>query len=387
MNKKFSFLEVITVSVAHFVHDVYTSFLAPILPLLIDKLDISLKMAGMLSVVRGIPSLLNPFFGLIADKVCIKYFIIIAPSISAITMSLLGVAPNYITLLLLLFITGIGSSLFHVPGPVMVKQVSGNKRGLGMSFFMLGGELSRSAGPIIILSAVSAWGLEKSYRLIPIGIGISILLYFATKNIKIEDHKKRSKDDQNIKSSFLQFLPTLRTIIGINFFRALIKSSLTLYLTTYLTHIGTSLFNAGIALSVFQFAGAVGTFLSGHFSDKIGRKYMLLILSIAVPPLAFCFLHFQGLIKIFFLVLLGLFVFGSTPVFLALVHDTKSNRPSFINGLYMGSNFVISSIAVMIIGALGDYVGLDKTFHIAAGLSAFSIPFAFMVKNRVSKDE
>jgi len=298
MKKIFSFFSVITISITHFVHDIYTSFLAPLLPLLIEKFDISLKMASLLSIVRNIPSLLNPLFGLMADKVSLRYFIIIAPSISAITMSLLGSAPNYSILLLLLFITGIGSALFHVSAPVMIKQVSGEKRGLGMSFF-----------------------------------------------------------------------------------RSIIKSSLTLYLPTYLTKSGSSLMSAGIALSIFQFSGATGTFLSGHFSDKIGRKNMLLLLSIMVPPLSFGFLLTSGIIKMLFLIALGLFIFGSTPVFLALVHDQKSSRPSFINGLYMAANFIVSSLSVLIIGTLGDTFGLKKTFLLAASLSILSIPFAMMVKN------
>jgi FSR family fosmidomycin resistance protein-like MFS transporter len=252
-----------------------------------------------------------------------------------------------------------------------------------MSFFMLGGELSRSAGPIIILSAISAWGLNKTYRLIPFGIGMSILLYFATKNISLHlDNIQDEKKEINLKKEFYNFLPTLGIIMGIGFFRAIIRSSLTLYLPTYLTKNGLSLLNAGFYLSAFQFSGAIGTFLAGHFSDKIGRKNTLLLLSIAVPPLSFIFLMTSGILQLFALVTLGLFIFGATPVFLALVHDAKSQRPSFVNGLYMGSSFITGSIAVMIVGTLGDKIGLNETFLIAAGLSVFSIPFALMVKNR-----
>ena len=60
MKKTFQTGKVITVSFGHLVHDTYSAFLAPMLPLLIAKLGISLSMAGLLDVTRKIPSLFTP---------------------------------------------------------------------------------------------------------------------------------------------------------------------------------------------------------------------------------------------------------------------------------------------------------------------------------------
>ena len=59
-SEKFQIGNVITISTAHLVHDVYSSFLAPLLPLLIEKLSISYTMAGILTIIQRIPSLFNP---------------------------------------------------------------------------------------------------------------------------------------------------------------------------------------------------------------------------------------------------------------------------------------------------------------------------------------
>ncbi len=151
-NSRFS--KVLTISLAHLVHDVPTSFLAPILPLLMDKFGLSLMMAGMLDVYRRIPSLANPFLGLLADRICIRWFIILMPGITAALMSLLGIAPSYAFLTVLLLLSGVSSAIFHVTSPVMMRHVSTGRIGRGMSFYMLGGELARTLGPLIILGAV-----------------------------------------------------------------------------------------------------------------------------------------------------------------------------------------------------------------------------------------
>ncbi len=50
-----------------------------------------------------------------ADRIALRYLVIITPAITAISMSLLGLAPNAPVLGILLFVMGFSSMLFHVP--------------------------------------------------------------------------------------------------------------------------------------------------------------------------------------------------------------------------------------------------------------------------------
>jgi FSR family fosmidomycin resistance protein-like MFS transporter len=43
--------QVLTIVSGHFIHDVYTAFVAPLLPLIIEKLFISLTLAGSLTAL------------------------------------------------------------------------------------------------------------------------------------------------------------------------------------------------------------------------------------------------------------------------------------------------------------------------------------------------
>ena len=381
MKKKFESKNVITVSMAHLIHDTYSAFLAPILPLLISKFGITVLMAGLLDIVRKIPALANPFIGLMADRMSVRYFVILAPAVTSVAMSLLGIAPSYVFIVILVFMAGIGSTIFHVPAPVMIKHVSHNQIGKGMSYYMLGGELARTLGPLIILGAISLWGLEGTYRLIPLGIIASIILYFRLRKIEISQDFKKKKEI-SARKTFNNLIPFFITIAGIMFFRAAMKSALTIYLPTYLTAKGSSIWVAGISLSILQFAGAGGTFLAGIISDKIGRKNSLLIISIANPILMFLFIYLHGIWTIPVLVVTGLFLFGSGPVILALVHDLDSEHMSFINGVYMTINFIFSSVMVLGVGYFADTIGLDFTYKICAWLALGSIPFVLTIKNK-----
>ena len=380
--KKFQFGNVLIVSFAHLSHDIYSSFLAPLLPLLILKLGISLSMAGFLDIVRKLPSLFNPLIGLMADRISVRYFIILTPAITGIAMSLLGTAPSYPILLILLFVAGISNTLFHVPSPVMIKHVSADQVGKGMSYYMLGGELARTLGPLLITAAISWWGLEGSWRVMPLGIIASIILYVKLKHISIHRDFQKKKKEFGARETFIKLIPFFMVILGITIFRAAMKLALTLYLPTFLTQQGNSLWLAGISLAVLQFSGAIGTFFAGPISDKFGRKNILLITSIINPILMWIFISLNGSFMIPLLFVMGFFLFASGPVLLALVQDTDSEHPAFVNGIYMTISFGVSSLMVLLIGFLGDSFGLVMTYKICAIISVASIPFILMLKNK-----
>ena len=371
---------VILIALAHLIHDIYSSFLAPVLPLLIEKLNISLFLSGMLSVVQRIPSLFNPLIGIMAEKLRVRYFVIFAPAVTTIAMGLIGVAPLYIILVILLFVSGISSTLFHVPAPVMVKKISGERTGMGMSFFMLGGELARTLGPLVVVAAVEQWGLDGTLRLIPFGILASFILWLKLRKISISEEIKT--ESPNYPAIFRRFLPVFLTLAGITFFRGAMKASLTLYLPVYLTGKGMELWGAGISLSILQLAGAAGTFLSGSISDRIGRRPTLLIVSVLSPILMLLFINSSGIFSVILLILMGTFLVAPQSVNLAVIHDLNTKHLPFVNGVYMMINFFITSIMTLGVGALSDQIGMNKTYLIAALLAFPAIIFALMVPEK-----
>ncbi len=371
--KKFKRGDVYVISFAHLSHDIFSSFLAPILPLLIAKLGISLSLASFFDIARKIPSFFNPLLGLMAERRDVKYFVILTPAITATAMGLLGVVNSYILALLLLFIAGISATLFHIPSPTMIKNASGNQTGKGMSYFMVGGESARTIGPLVITGAISLWGFEGIYRLIPFGIAASIFLYFKLKNFEVEDFKAKKIEKGDTKK-ILKQLSSFFIIIGSYLlFNAGTKSAITLYLPVFLVKHNISIYEAGISLSVLQFFGIAGTFFSGRFSDKIGRKSVLFISAFGTTISMIFFILFYKIGLFFILPFLGFFLFMPGPVMLSTVQDTNTKKPTFVNSIYMGINFGISSIVVFFVGFFADHFGLEKVYEICTVFTFLSI--------------
>jgi len=377
---------VASVAAAHTLHDVYSSFFAPLLPLLTEKLGFTYTMAGILSMVQKLPSLLNPLIGIIADRLVIRSAIVAAPVVTIFAMSLLGLAPSVALLGVLLFTCGISGAVFHVTTPVLMRQVSGNQIGRGMSYFMFGGEMARTLGPLLITAAVSWWGLEGTWRLIPFGLLASLVLFFNLRTID-KAHLKRfqKKSKPHLSQSIKEITPFFALVAPILLFRGFSKTALTLFLPTYMVAGGASIKTAALALAFLELAGAIGALVAGSLSDRLGRKTVLLVIMVLTPLLMFLFTLATGPLQWILLGAMGLIFFASTPVFMAMIHDLNSDRPAFANGLFMTVSFAVGSIVALLVGVLADRYGFIKTYQITAALSLCAIPFTFFINDQSQK--
>ncbi|MBN2432725.1 MAG: MFS transporter [Acidobacteria bacterium] len=381
------FFRVLIVSLGHLVHDVYTSFLAPLLPLLIERFQLSFTSAGFLSFLLRVPALFNPLIGSVAERVNLKILVIISPTLTAVGMCLLGVVPDFALVVVLILLTGVSSSFFHVPTPVLLNRLAGRHIGLAMSFFQIGGESARTVGPLVAMAAVAAWTLEGLYRLIPLALVMSAGFYWVLRDIPPVPPRAAHRVAGAILSTLRQDRRLFITLTGIMFGRALSAGTLAAFLPTFLTEQGESLWFAGVSLSIVQAAAMVGVLITGTLSDRIGCRRLLVVLSVAAPLTMVFFLLSGESMLIVSLILLGLFAFSAVPVLLAVIQRRGFDYPVIANGIYMTLNFLMSSTIVVLAGKLSDMVGMATTFTWFAVASVVSVPFALLLPESRTRPE
>ncbi|MFC1868118.1 MFS transporter [Thermodesulfobacteriota bacterium] len=374
--KDFQIIGILLLSMCHFIHDVYSSFLFPLMPLLIEKHSLSLTRAGFLSTVMQVPSLLNPAIGVWADRRSMRWFIILAPSLTAVPMSLIGIAPNYGVLLILLFATGISVSLFHVPSPVIIARLSGNYKGRGMSYFMTGGELARTVGPLAAVGGVSLLGLGGYYPIMVFGLASSFWLYLKLKGLRISDQNNLPV---SLKGTWKEIRHILLPLVGILFARGFMHAAITAFLPTFIELQSGNLWLAGISLTLVEGAGVVGILTAGSMSDRLGRRRVLLFSLISAPIMLLGFIGLNGWLGFAALIVTGFTLLSATPVMLALVQENSTSSPAAANGIFMMASFMARSSVVVIVGFLGDIFGLEVAYIFSAVLGLMGVPFIMML--------
>ncbi len=381
---KFRVGEVLTITGGHFIHDIFTSFLAPLLPLIIQKLSLSLTLAGALAAFQQLPSLINPLLGMLADRGSLRWFVILTPTVTATAMSLIGVAPTYTALTILLLVAGLSTAIWHTPTPAMTARVSGRQMGLGMSLFMLGGTLAYTIGPLLAVAAVSWWGLDGIWRLIPLGVAASAMLYWRTRDIAGMRSARRANGSW--AESWRKLRRVLLPLAGIIVTRGFMVAALSTFLPTFLSSEGANLLQAGGAFSIVEMAGAAGSLTSGIVSDRLGRRRVLTLILWASPMSLLLFLAAPRWATVPMLLVVGFTVFSANPVMMALVQEYGRDHPATANGLYMALVFASQSLIIVLVGAIADQWGLRMTFYGCALLSFAGLPFVRLLPKKPSAD-
>src|SRR6476619_569381 len=100
---------VLLMASTHFMVDGYGNIYAPLLPLLIPKLHLTLAAAGTLTMLYQLAaSVAQVGFGHLADRWRPRTLVMVGPVVAITILSLVGIAPNTAVLAAVLIVGGLG---------------------------------------------------------------------------------------------------------------------------------------------------------------------------------------------------------------------------------------------------------------------------------------
>jgi len=142
---------IFALTLVHFIGDFYNSFISPLSPLFVDKLNLSLTQVGIIAgMSRLLAFIVQPSVGYLADRYQTRWFILGGVLMAVVFIPLSGITPTYALLLPCIAVGSIGSAMYHPSLTGMVPVYAGRNAGLSMSIFNTGGTLSFAVGPLFI---------------------------------------------------------------------------------------------------------------------------------------------------------------------------------------------------------------------------------------------
>lgn len=379
------FTKAMYLAVGHFVIDLYAAFLPPFLPLLIDKFQISFTSASLLAAVLSLSaSMTQPVFGFLFDRLAGWKMIIWGPVVAGLSLSILGLAPHYSVLILLLILGGLGLSSFHPEAAALTTSFSGQRRTWGMSIFMLGGNLGYSLGPFLILLVVIHLGLKWSLLASLPAIGTAWVLYrYARLGDKVPKvHPIPNTSTESSNSRVLGF--------SVLFSVVMLRVTTVLSLVTFLPVVqklrGFSLMAAGSSMTVFMACGALGGLIGGYVADRKGRKKIILASFVLALPVLSAFLYWKGPMSLLTLALLGFLLYMSEPSCIVLAQEMVPQQARIASGFIMGMAWGLAGAGVLGIGVLADLFGIEWALRFLLLLPAGSLIFSFFLPSEVRKN-
>ena len=371
------------VSTAHFFNDIYMGFLTPLFPIVMDRFGLSLSLVGTISMVAALASALSqPLFGMLFDRYGISASLYLAPLLTGILISCLGIAGSFPLFLVLLFLGCLGSAAFHPKGASVTPSLSGRHPEIGMAVFSAGGNLGFAAGPAVIAFFISVWGFHATPVLALPAAGVAFVLFLLLPTRELE---KRTRTETRVTWRMLFSdrgeLAVLMRLVFINFALQVAVRAMQTFLPVYMAGLRMPVTGIGITFTVMLALGALISVFVSSFSRRTGKRALILASTTASIPLSVAgFLLMPSLLGSVCAVLGGMVLTFSNPLLILSAQRHSGGSPAMASSLIMGISWGLAGLIMVPLGALGEAIGIEGTlavgsiFPLVAVVSCLRLP-------------
>ncbi|MET1032097.1 MFS transporter [Domibacillus tundrae] len=352
------------ISLGHFLNDCMQSVVPALFPILKKSMNLNYTQMGWIAFALNMTSsLLQPVFGVIADKRPSPFLLPIAMCLSMIGMVGLAVAPNFYFVIGSALFVGLGSAIFHPEGSRVAYMAAGRKRGLAQSIYQVGGNTGQSMAPLFTAFVFIGLGqLGSLWFVLLAGLGV-VVLYSVSKWYKSEiAESKRMKKKQASGTLQLnkEIIFAIALLIFLVFARSWYGAGILNYFQFYVIEkFGLSIKSAQLYVFLFMIMGVFGTFFGGPLADRFGKRNILLFSMVGSVPFTLLLPHVPIAFAAPLLILIGFILQSSFSVTVVYAQELLPGKIGLVSGLIVGLAFGMGALGAVIFGKLADVYSLQ----------------------------
>jgi MFS family permease len=352
-----------------------TALPVPLLPYIRDAFALDYTRAGFIisafGVVYGVCQLPA---GWLADRIGSRILLTTGVVGVGATGLLVGLAPNYIVLLVGMMLMGVLGGGYHPASASMISAVTEPEaRGQALGFHLVGGSLSYFLAPLIAAGIAVVWGWRGPFIAMAIpSIGIGIILHIVMGK-RITSQEKVDRETRILTEAPVApgYRRRVITVIVLSSLTMAVAMSVVSFLPLFLVDaFGTSKETAAAAISlVYAMAFWAGP-LAGYLSGRLGHLAMIIATS-AVTGIVIYLLNVvsYGFGTVVVLVLIGTATAFSTIVTQVYILDwTPAEKRSTALGFYFFGSMEGTGVLTPLLGYSIDHFGFQTS--ITAGSAA-----------------
>ena len=369
-------------TLGHFCVDSYATLLAPVLPLVNQRLGLSLTYAGLLGTIGSLVNVSQPLLGIWADLMKRRYLVLAGLGLAALFHPMLGIAPTYWTLILVLVLGSFGVAAFHPQVFSLAGELSGDRRPFGLSLFIFGGTMGLGLTPFWMPRFVTNFGLESLPFVTLPGLLALILIY---RFVPLDAPPAPASTQANpIPALSTKALPlVLITLVVI--LRSVTSVGFGFYLAVLGTEQGLSLVASGGMLGLYNIAGVLGGLTAGYLAERLNAKPLVWGSILLAAPMLYFFIGADDWSGYALLVVGGAMIMASNPLLVAQAQELAPENSGLASSLPLGFSWGIASLSLTPIGYFADQIGVAETLKYLALLPIFTAVLALFLPSRPPK--
>lgn len=370
--------------VGHATTDLAQGSLAALLPFLIAEHHYSYAAAGGLLLFGNVISAVTqPLFGLIGDRSEKPWFVIAGMLLACSGFALIGWAPSYALTCVCCVLMGVGTSLFHPEGSKLANIVAGDRKGMSMSIFSVGGNIGFTGGPILITVFVGLFGLRgTAVYFVPAIVGSLIMLPHLKAFKALErEHRLSAAGRVREEGKKVDNVKGFATVAVVVLFRSIVGSLLNMFIPLFWVAVFFATEARGsIQLSIYAAAGIVATLVGGRIADIYGYRLLYRISCVALAPLIFAFaLCRSPALGTALIILISIALSGAHSALMVTGQNFMPSRMGTASGVLFGLTVSMGGICAPIIGKVGDNYGIVTAMLVIAAVAVGALVLVWFI--------
>ena len=346
-------------AVAHFVVDWFSNTLAPLLPLLVPRLGLTLAGTGALTMVFQLSSSVSQvFFGSTADRGHARRLAWWGVVGAAVGLGTLGLCTSWWQLVAALVAGGLGVAAFHPAGALLAHRFSQGRPGHSMAIYVTSGTMGFACGPLIVASIAQRWGLPATAWLIAPGLMVGwVVLRGVPEPAGTGTAPRRG-------FGFAALRPYARSLALLYFVvvvRGFVSAVVTTFLPVLLTRQGASVTMAAAGVTAYFLGGGLGGFFGGTLADSVGYRRVILVSMLGAAPFLIAAPMMSPAGALVCLTLAGFFLQSTLSVNISFGQLIAPGNAATVASLLMGVAWGLGGLLIPLAGVLADRIGLEQT--------------------------
>ena len=360
-------------SASHLADDINQGVVPAMLPFFIAANHLTYAAAAGLVLAQTLASsVVQPLFGMLADRRSSPWLIPAGLSLAGIGVALAGFAPNYNLIFAAIALSGLGISAFHPEAARRVRYLSGARQATTMSLFTVGGMVGFALGPLMITPTMIAFGLHGASVLALPVLAMGAIVTWQLPRVTAVHISQRTHAGGLVIAEGAERWPDFLLLAAVVVTRSVVFFGLNTFIPLYWTQrMHGSKAGAGLALTTMLFAVAAGTLIGGRLADRYGRRIVIVASLASLLPMMLAMLSTRSLIAGgLLLVPVGLTISASNSVVVVMAQEYLPNRVGLAAGLTLGLSMTIGGLLMPLFGTIADRHGLSAALLILSFLPA-----------------
>ena len=344
---------------SHTVDDLYQGAVPAIIPFLILERGYSYTAAaGITLAATVLSSVVQPLFGVFADKRHMPWLPAVGLLVAGIGVGLAGLGTQYWQVWCAIALSGVGVAAYH-PAAAKAARLAAGTSAQGMSWFAVGGNIGLALGPALATPLLLALGLMSTPILVIPAVIMAVVFLAFNRRVK-ERMRNRPVAKPKSGESQTDDWRSFRWLTAMVIMRSIVYFGMSTLIAVYVIREFSASKAVGAAvLTSFLGLGAASTVGGGWLADRIGRVPTIRIgYAVAIPALVFLLLAPNTPLAWVAAVLVAFGIYCPFSVQTTLSQDYLPNYLGTASGVTIGLAVSAGGMFAPVLGLIGDHYGL-----------------------------